>query len=395
MKKNKFTLATFGIVCFSTILLASWSYFDIPQVINPKDVTMADANASFGWKFPMDKFPMDKFPIAKLPSTGSGGDIAYSSIRQPGATPTGFPVSLNIPTIGVDSIIEDALITPDGKMDVPSGSVNVAWFSLGPHPGDIGSAVIGGHFGISGGVPFVFYNLDKLKIGDKVFIVNDKKKTLEFIVRSIRSLDQNADATNVFTSNDGLAHLNLITCEGIWNKVNDTYPQRLVVFTDQIPLESGVALSSTPVTFSRTFGLGASGDDVVALQTFLVRNGFLVIPEGTPKGHFGGLTRMAVEKYQTSVGISAVGYFGPLTIAKLSLDLNNQLGSPAFPSAGLVENNTPNNIANNVSLNFTDLIKTLFSGPLNGGITFILLGLIGYVIFIISKRRVFVESVGD
>src|SRR3989344_9500143 len=116
------------------------------------------ADNAFGWKFPVAEFPL----------VGPNGDkLAYSSIRNPGVIPEGLPVRLKIPIIGVDSAIEDALITPDGRMDVPQGSVNVAWFSLGPHPGEVGSAVIGGHFGIRSGVPFVFYNLDKLKVGDK------------------------------------------------------------------------------------------------------------------------------------------------------------------------------------------------------------------------------------
>ena len=68
----------------------------------------------------------------------------------------------------MDSQIEDALITPDGRMDVPAGTIDVAWFALGPQPGSVGSAVIGGHYGIQNGVPFVFYNLDKLTIGNLV-----------------------------------------------------------------------------------------------------------------------------------------------------------------------------------------------------------------------------------
>ena len=150
----------------------------------------------------------------------------------------------------MDSAIEDALITPDGRMDVPAGSVNVAWFALGPHPGQVGSAVIGGHFGISNGVKFVFYDLDKLKVGDKVYIENDKGDTLAFQVRRIQLFDRNADATTVFTSNDGLAHLNLITCEGIWNQVNDSYPQRLVVFTDAIPEEA--ITPTNPISMTST-----------------------------------------------------------------------------------------------------------------------------------------------
>jgi len=139
------------------------------------------------------------------------------------------------------------LVTPDGRMDVPAGSVNVAWFALGPRPGQIGSAVIGGHFGILNGIPFVFYNLDKIKVGDKIYVLNDKGETLAFITRSISSFDRNADATTVFTSNDHLAHLNLITCEGTWNLVNDTYPKRLVVFTDAIPSEGAITVTTKPV----------------------------------------------------------------------------------------------------------------------------------------------------
>lgn len=91
------------------------------------------ADNTFGWKY----------PVVELPITGPT-DIAYSDIRDPGGIPEGLPVRLKIPSIGVDSAIEDALITPAGRMDVPAGSRNVAWFALGPHPGNVGSAVIGG-----------------------------------------------------------------------------------------------------------------------------------------------------------------------------------------------------------------------------------------------------------
>ena len=191
----------------------------------------------FGWKFPVAKFPM----------TGSDGKlIAYSSIRDPGGVNQGLPVRLKIPVIGVDTAIEDALITPDGRMDVPANSVNVAWFALGPHPGKVGSAVIGGHYGIDNGVPKVFYKLDKLVPGNKVYIVDDGGNTLAFVVKRIQLFDRNADSTTVFTSGDGIAHLNIITCEGVWNQVNDSYPDRRVVFTDLIPGEGPVTVNTAP-----------------------------------------------------------------------------------------------------------------------------------------------------
>src|SRR3989344_940943 len=94
---------------------------------------------------------------------GSSLVLAHSSLRIPKAIPEGLPVRLKIPVIAVDTVIEDAFITSDGRMDSPEGIENVAWFALGPHPGEIGSAVIGGHYGINNGARAVFYNLDKLK----------------------------------------------------------------------------------------------------------------------------------------------------------------------------------------------------------------------------------------
>ena len=185
------------------------------------------ADELFGWKY----------PVVELPSTGSKvrASSEISDIRNTSGMPQGLPTRLKIPVIGVDSTIEDAYITADGRMDVPDGSKNLAWFVLGPHPGQKGSAVIGGHFGIKNGVPFVFYRLDELKVNDKIYIENDKGKTIAFVVRVIKLLDRKADATEVFTSDDGLAHLNLVTCEGVWNRSNNTYPERRVIFTEAVP----------------------------------------------------------------------------------------------------------------------------------------------------------------
>ncbi|PIZ82226.1 MAG: class F sortase, partial [Parcubacteria group bacterium CG_4_10_14_0_2_um_filter_41_6] len=41
------------------------------------------------------------------------------------------------------------------------------------------------------------------------------------------------DVPEVFNSSDGKAHLNLITCTGVWNKEDNAFSERLVVFTDK------------------------------------------------------------------------------------------------------------------------------------------------------------------
>ncbi len=362
-------------VFFAGIAGGGYYFLSSPYPSDSKPVTVL-SDESFGWKF----------PVAKFPSTGSSQNlIAYSDIRDPGGIPQGLPVRLKIPRLGVDSAIEDALITPDGRMDVPAGSVNVAWFALGPHPGQEGSAVIGGHFGIQNGVPFVFYDLDKLNVRDKIYIVDDKGDTLAFIVRSISSFDRNADATTVFTSHDGLAHLNLITCEGIWNQINGNYPQRLVIFTDALPAEDSVKIENITTAFHRSLGPGARGADVAALQTALEQKGFLTIPPGVTKGFFGVLTSAALAKYQVTVDLPPVGVFGPLTKAKLIAELRS---NPIFPSTGTEKIATPNSVQK-TSLFFQILVqsaKSLYPTPRDGLITSFLLILIIFMAFKIIRR---------
>jgi LPXTG-site transpeptidase (sortase) family protein len=143
-----------------------------------------------------------------------------------------LPVRLEIPEIGVDAAIEYVGLTAQGVMGVPVGPSDVAWLDQGPRPGANGSAVIAGHEGWKDGVAAVFDNLGKLKIGDKVYVLDGQGTKVTFVVRNMKTYDQNGDVPEVFASSDGKAHLNLITCEGTWNATQKSYSNRLVVFTD-------------------------------------------------------------------------------------------------------------------------------------------------------------------
>jgi len=144
-----------------------------------------------------------------------------------------LPSRIKIPMIGVDALIEHTGLTPQGAMDVPDNPYNAAWFNRGPVPGGSGSAVISGHYGWKNNIPAVFDNLYKLKIGDEIYIENESGLITTFIVRDLRTYDQKDDASDVFGSSDGRAHLNLVTCKGVWDKIKKSYSQRLVVFSDK------------------------------------------------------------------------------------------------------------------------------------------------------------------
>ncbi|MGC9599377.1 MAG: class F sortase [Minisyncoccia bacterium] len=148
----------------------------------------------------------------------------------------GSPVRLIIPKLNIDAGFQYTGLKSDGTMEVPSNIYDVGWFTGSARPGERGVAIITGHIAqIRKGVVTklgVFNDLNELSAGDKLYVLNDKGESATFTVRESRSYDPSADAIDVFTSTDGGAHLNLITCEGSWNQAQLSYTQRLVVFTD-------------------------------------------------------------------------------------------------------------------------------------------------------------------
>ena len=87
----------------------------------------------------------------------------------------------------------------------------------------------------------------------------------------------------------------------------------------QAQLAALMAGSSTGActSFVANLTMGSKGADVTALQSWLISKGFS-IPAGAT-GYFGAQSKAALAAYQASVGISpAVGYFGPVTRAKVN-----------------------------------------------------------------------------
>lgn len=144
------------------------------------------------------------------------------------------PVHLSIPIIKVDATLESVHLTPQGAIGTPESPTNAAWFDLGPSPGEVGNAVIVGHFGWKGNIPAVFDDLHTLKKGDKIYIEDAEGSTTTFVVREVKTYGASDDFSKVFSSTDGKAHLNLITCGGVWDAAAKNYSDRVVVFTDKV-----------------------------------------------------------------------------------------------------------------------------------------------------------------
>lgn len=170
------------------------------------------------------------------------GVVTYEYALRPGeavvaaAVPeerVGIPARITIPSISVDAAIEEVALTKDGAMDVPTLPRDAAWYGLGPRPGETGSAAIAGHVDDEKGAAAVFADLHKVKAGDRILVHDDEGATTSFVVRESRRYDADAEARDVFASNDGEAHLSVITCDGPWDKRAGQYAKRLVVFADK------------------------------------------------------------------------------------------------------------------------------------------------------------------
>lgn len=144
----------------------------------------------------------------------------------------GLPISLSIPSLGVFTKIEYVTVDKDNNMDIPKDPNNAGWYKPGTVPGNPGNAVIDGHlnwFGIPQGI---FFNLKTLKPGDRVYVRDDKGRDRAFAVTKQQVCAyNNCPLMDVFGPNSS-ARLNLITCDGAFNRATQNYDSRLIVYTE-------------------------------------------------------------------------------------------------------------------------------------------------------------------
>ena len=175
------------------------------------------------------------------PDKNANADPTPTPLPEPTAVPTPLPPlpgvlpgRLRIPNLGINAPVEQVGKDDQNRMDVPHNIWNVAWYKLGPKPGERGNAVIDGHLDGQYGAA-VFWNLNKLKPGDRIYIQGDNRQEKVFEVFDVQTYAySDAPMDRIFGgSND--AQLNLITCSGQYdyNKLN--YDQRFVAYSRLVP----------------------------------------------------------------------------------------------------------------------------------------------------------------
>jgi sortase (surface protein transpeptidase) len=149
------------------------------------------------------------------------------------AAPVARPVSLDIPAIDVSTRIIHLGLTKSGALQVPT-SIHVAgWYTGSPRPGAPGGAVIAGHIDSYTG-PGVFYDLDKLRPGQRVFVRRADHTLAVFRVTMVRSYLKSKFPTNAVYGPTPDSELRLITCGGTFDSTTGHYRSNTIVYASLV-----------------------------------------------------------------------------------------------------------------------------------------------------------------
>ena len=106
--------------------------------------------------------------------------------------------------------------------------------------------------------------------------------------------------------------------------------KKVLIATGVAVLAFATIASAQGTVFNTNLTVGSTGPDVVALQTWLINNGFSIpaISSGAAaKGYFGSQTKSAVQAYQASRSIPSTGFVGPLTRGALNAGASASTGT--------------------------------------------------------------------
>jgi sortase (surface protein transpeptidase) len=149
-------------------------------------------------------------------------------VKDPGADDVPEPVTVRIPSIGVDTSLEALKVDSAGVLEPPTRADKAGWYAKGVAPGDAGPAVIAGHVDSKSG-PGVFYRLPELKPGAEVLVERKDGSRLTFVVNHTYSTRKTAFPTAVVYGPTPLSELRLVTCGGDFDRVAGSYRDNVIV----------------------------------------------------------------------------------------------------------------------------------------------------------------------
>jgi hypothetical protein len=169
---------------------------------------------------------------AQTPSPNTGAVTAAPPVLAAGAGEE--PVTLGLPTLGVDAAVEHVGVI-DGVLGVPTDVSRVGWWSAGSRPGAAaGSVVIDGHVDDVTQGPGAFFSLGQLVQGDTATVKTAGGAVLNYRVVALQIFDKSEDLPPDLFTSTGPPRLVLITCGGEFDQAALSYTDNIVVFAEPV-----------------------------------------------------------------------------------------------------------------------------------------------------------------
>lgn len=167
--------------------------------------------------------PREVSPVVEIqPATVKAAEQYFSPVNLKISS-----INLNVPVLSVGADV-------DGTQLVPDDNGTVSWWKYGAKPGEVGSAVLAGHYKIDDGSPGVFYRLNEVKIGEMVSVTDEHGVEQQFRVVDRKIFPVPEFPTIDIYENSDSESLNLVTCTGEYISETNNYTHRLVIYTEKV-----------------------------------------------------------------------------------------------------------------------------------------------------------------
>lgn len=154
--------------------------------------------------------------------------VDQAGASEPFASRAPVPEHLRIPAIHVDAPFMRLGLQQDGSLEVPPNAYTAGWFVGGPHPGQVGPAIVAAHVHWNGR-PGVFANLGDLRYDDRIIVTRKDGSSAVFRVTRVSRFPKSHFPTKLVYGDIEHRGLRLITCDG-FDYSSHAYLENVVVF---------------------------------------------------------------------------------------------------------------------------------------------------------------------
>ncbi len=203
----------------------------LPSKPNTQLASSISAKAESLNELSLENLPEANLIPEKIEPKAAVKPNAVSDVVTKSAAPKTAGRRIEIPAISINAPIVTVGLEKNRELHVPANSTQAGWYKHSPIPGQIGPSIITAHLDFGANfTPGVFYNLNKIQLGDEIKITNADGSVAVFSVTQTKVVPQNDFPTQLVYGKTPDAQLRLITCAGKYDPKTGRYTHDLVVF---------------------------------------------------------------------------------------------------------------------------------------------------------------------